>query len=65
FYLKEFDSRGDDGAGMPSDAYLARRTMAPLLGVLEEMDMLSRLHEEGVLSDDEFKSKRTSVLERF
>lgn len=65
FYLKEFDSRGADAAGMPSDAYLARRTIAPLLGVLEEMDMLSRLHEGGVLSDEEFHSKRTSVLERF
>ncbi|MGH7775659.1 MAG: hypothetical protein ACREPI_00565 [Candidatus Dormibacterales bacterium] len=64
FYLKEFDSRGADAAGMPSDAYLARRTIAPLLGVLEEMDMLSRLHEGGVLSDDEFQVKRTSVMER-
>lgn len=64
FYLKEFDSRGAS-AGMPSDAYLARRTMAPLLDVLEEMDMLKRLREGGVLDDEEFQRKRTSVLERF
>ncbi len=47
-----------------SDAYLARRTMAPLLDVLEEMDMLTRLHRDGLLSDDEYASKRTLVLER-
>ena len=51
-------------AGTASDAYLARRTMAPLLDVLEEMDMLARLHRDGLLSDDEFASKRTQVLER-
>jgi hypothetical protein len=50
--------------GTASDAYLARRTMAPLLDVLEEMDMLARLHRDGLLSDDEFASKRTQVLER-
>jgi hypothetical protein len=38
--------------------------MAPLLDVLEEMDMLARLHRDGLLSDDEFASKRTQVLER-
>src|SRR4029077_17611597 len=45
--------------------YLARRTMAPLLDVLEEMDMLTRLHRDGLLSDDEYARKRTLVLERF
>src|SRR6266542_1756485 len=38
FFVREFDARGDE-AGTASDAYLARRTMAPLLDVLEEMDM--------------------------
>src|SRR5438046_1595355 len=52
------------GAGTASDAYLARRTMAPLLDVLEEMDMLTRLHRDGLLSDHEYASKRTLVLER-
>jgi hypothetical protein len=63
FFVREFDARGEE-AGTASDAYLARRTMAPLLDVLEEMDMLARLHRDGLLSDDEFASKRTQVLER-
>lgn len=63
FYVREFDARHPD-EGAASDAYLARRTMAPLLDVLEEMDMLERLHTGGLLSDDEFSSKRTQVLER-
>jgi hypothetical protein len=53
-----------EDAGTASEAYLARRTMAPLLDVLEEMDMLTRLHRDGLLSDDEYASKRTLVLER-
>jgi len=53
FFVREFDARGEE-AGTASDAYLARRTMAPLLDVLEEMDMLARLHRDGLLSDDEF-----------
>jgi uncharacterized protein DUF6982 len=64
FYVREFDGRHVDERGLASDAYLARRTMAPLLDVLEEMDMLERLHSGGVLSDQEFDSKRTQVLER-
>ena len=63
FYVREFDARHPE-EGPASDAYLARRTMAPLLDVLEEMDMLERLHTGGVLSDDEFSTKRTQVLER-
>ena len=63
FFIREFDARGED-AGTASEAYLARRTMAPLLDVLEEMDMLTRLHRDGLLSDDEYASKRTLVLER-
>src|SRR6266550_2661510 len=63
FFVREFDARGEE-AGSASDAYLARRTMAPLLDVLEEMDMLTRLHRDGLLSDHEYASKRTLVLER-
>ena len=63
FYVREFDARHPEN-GPASDAYLARRTMAPLLDVLEEMDMLQRLHSGGVLSDEEFGAKRTQVLER-
>ena len=63
FFIREFDARGED-AGTASQAYLARRTMAPLLDVLEEMDMLTRLHRDGLLSDQEYSSKRTLVLER-
>jgi len=63
FFVREFDARGEE-AGTASDAYLARRTMAPLLDVLEEMDMLTRLHRDGLLSDTEYASKRTLVLER-
>jgi hypothetical protein len=63
FYLREFDGRGKDGEGIASDSYLARRTMAPLLDVLEEMDMLTKLHQGGVLSDEEYQAKRTQVLE--
>jgi hypothetical protein len=63
FFIREFDARGEE-AGTASEAYLARRTMAPLLDVLEEMDMLARLQRDGLLSDDEFESKRTQVLER-
>jgi hypothetical protein len=63
FFVREFDARGEE-AGTPSHAYLARRTMAPLLDVLEEMDMLTHLHRDGLLSDDEFTSKRMQVLER-
>ncbi len=33
FFIREFDARGEE-AGTASDAYLARRTMAPLLDVL-------------------------------
>jgi hypothetical protein len=64
FYLREFDGRPGDEKGMPSEAYLARRTMAPLLDVLDEMDMLTRLHKDGVLSDNEYESKRSQILER-
>ncbi|HYM66623.1 MAG TPA: hypothetical protein VEW68_04980, partial [Patescibacteria group bacterium] len=63
FFIREFDARGED-AGTASDAYLARSTMAPLLDVLEEMDMLTRLHRDGLLSDSEYQNKRTLVLER-
>jgi hypothetical protein len=62
FFIREFDARGED-AGTASDAYLARRTMAPLLDVLEEMDALSRLHRGGLLSDAEYQSKRSQLLE--
>ena len=64
FYLREFDGRQPDEHGAPADSFLARTTMAPLLDVLEEMEMLDRLHRNGVLSDQEFQSKRTQVLER-
>ncbi len=64
FYVREFDGRRPEEQGLASDAYLARRTMAPLLDVLEEMDMLDRLHSGGVLSDDEYEGKRIEVLER-
>ncbi len=64
FYVREFDGRPAEERGTDSDAYLAKRTMAPLLDVLEEMDMLNRLHQNGVLSDEEFQNKRSNVLER-
>ncbi|HEX6548115.1 MAG TPA: hypothetical protein VF134_05175 [Candidatus Dormibacteraeota bacterium] len=64
FYVRDFDGRHPDDREMPSESYLARRTMAPLLDVLEEMDMLDRLHSGGVLSDEEYASKRTQVLEQ-
>lgn len=64
FYVRNFDGRPAHLRGTPSDSFLARRTMAPLLDVLDEMDALQRLHESGVLSDEEFQEKRTSVLER-
>src|SRR5206468_11487163 len=63
FFVRECDARGEE-AGTASDAYLARPTMAPLLDVLEEMDMLTRLHRDGLLSDTEYASKRTLGLER-
>lgn len=64
FYVREFDGRQSEDRGAASDAYLAKRTMAPLLDVLEEMDMLERLHRDGVLTDSEYSTKRTQVLER-
>ena len=64
FYVRQFDGRQTEEKGMPSESYLAKRTMAPLLDVIDEMEMLQRLHESGVLSETEFKEKRTSVLER-
>ena len=63
FYVREFDGRMEEEQGLPGDAYLARRTMAPLLDVLEEMDALSRLHRGGLLTDAEFESKRSQLLE--
>jgi hypothetical protein len=63
FYVREFDGREEEEHGHPSEAYLARRTMAPLLDVLEEMDALSRLHRGGLLSDAEYQSKRSQLLE--
>ena len=63
FYVREFDGRMDEEQGLPGDGYLARRTMAPLLDVLEEMDALSRLHRGGLLTDAEFESKRSQLLE--
>jgi hypothetical protein len=63
FYIREFDGRDEEDHGLPSEAYLARRTMAPLLDVLEEMDALSRLHRGGLLSDAEYQSKRSQLLE--
>ena len=63
FYVREFDGRAPDERGS-SESYVATTTMAPLLGVLEEMDMLARLREGGVLSDDEYHAKRTQILER-
>ena len=64
FYVREFDGRHPEDRGLASESYLARRTMAPLLDVLEEIDMLDHLHDSGVLSDDEYASKRAHVLER-
>jgi hypothetical protein len=63
FYVREFDGRPAEEKGLPSEAYLARRTMAPLLDVLEEMEALARLHRSGLLSEDEYKSKRSQLLE--
>ena len=63
FYIREFDGRAEEDKGLPSEAYLARRTMAPLLDVLEEMDALSRLHRGGLLNDDEYAAKRSQLLE--
>ena len=63
FYVREFDGRIEEEQGLPGDAYLARRTMAPLLDVLEEMDALSRLHRGGLLTDAEYESKRSQLLE--
>ena len=63
FYVREFDGREAEDQGLPSEAYLARRTMAPLLDVLEEMDALSRLHRGGLLTDSEYESKRSQLLE--
>ena len=63
FYVREVDGRDEEDHGHPSEAYLARRTMAPLLDVLEEMDALSRLHRGGLLSDAEYQSKRSQLLE--
>jgi hypothetical protein len=64
FYVRQFDGRAEDERGLPSESYLARRTMAPLIDVIDEMEMLQRLHEGGVLSEDEYRAKRTAVLER-
>ncbi|TAM60373.1 MAG: hypothetical protein EPN50_07585 [Chloroflexota bacterium] len=64
FYVREFDGREPDQAAGASESYLARRTMAPLLDVLEEMDMLQRLHDTGMLDDTEYSDKRTHLLER-
>ena len=64
FYIREFDGRAPEDQHDPSEAYLARRTMAPLVDVLEEMDMLQKLHEGGVLSESEYQAKRTELLER-
>ena len=64
FYVRQFDGRAPDERGLPSESYLAKRTMAPLLDVIDEMEMLQRLHQGGVLSEDEYRAKRTAVLER-
>ena len=64
FYVRQFDGRAEDERGLPSESYLAKRTMAPLLDVIDEMEMLQRLHEGGVLSEEEYRAKRTTVLER-
>ena len=63
FYIREFDGRIEEEQGLPSESYVARRTMAPLLDVLEEMDALSRLHRSGVLNDVEYQAKRAQLLE--
>ena len=63
FYVREFDGRIEEEQGFPSDSYVAKRTMAPLLDVLEEMDALSRLHRSGVLNDAEYQAKRAQLLE--
>lgn len=63
FYIREFDGRAEEDKSLPSEAYLARRTMAPLLDVLEEMDALSRLHRGGLLTDSEYAAKRSQLLE--
>ena len=64
FYVRQFDGRQEDEKGMPSESYLAKRTMAPLVDVIDEMEMLQKLHDTGVLSEQEFREKRTAVLER-
>jgi hypothetical protein len=64
FYVRHFDGREEEDQGTPSRDYIARRTIAPLIDVLEEMGMLDKLHQGGVLSDAEYQAKRTQVLER-
>lgn len=64
FYVRNFDGREEEDQGAPSQDYIARRTIAPLIDVLEEMGMLDKLHQGGVLSDAEYQAKRTQVLER-
>lgn len=64
FYVRQFDGRTAEQRGLPSESYLAKRTMAPLLDVMDEMEMLQQLHERGVISEAEFREKRTAVLER-
>ena len=63
FYIREWDARGQY-QGDPSGGYLQRRLMAPLVDVLSDIDMLSRLKDDGVISDEEFDQKRTILLER-
>lgn len=64
FYVREFDGRDAANRDAASDAYVTQRTIAPLLDVLEEMDMIHRLRQEGVLDEQEYELKRTQVLER-
>jgi hypothetical protein len=64
FYLKDWDGRPPEERDQPSAAYLSDRLRAPLVGVLAEIEMLTRLHESGLLDDGEFERKRGVLLDR-
>jgi hypothetical protein len=64
FYVREFDGRPEEDRGGASERFLETITRAPLVGALEELDMLARLRDSGVIGDDEYQAKRSKVLER-
>ncbi len=53
-----------DGSGYNEDFAVASAPTQSVTGVYDELEKVAKLHETGVLSDEEFNKMKTDLLEK-